>query len=119
MGTRLTDIVFDKTEDDLYEDNHSMILTHYAMAERCMLMEYDKIKTEMNEEGSSDTLIYILEGGFTGFHDMEPSELIKEYEEVEDRFYTLYKDNELPYDLYSDDPLVALEEDENGEVEHA
>ena len=27
-----------------------------------------------------------------------------------------FEDGELPYELYDEDPLVALEEDENGEV---
>ena len=34
----------------------------YVMAERCMLVEYSIIKDEI-DDGNSDTLTYILEGG--------------------------------------------------------
>lgn len=42
--------------------------------------------------------------------------LIKEYKDIEDKFYRLYEDGGLPYELYDEDPLIALEEDETGEV---
>ena len=98
------------------EDSRSLSLTHYVLAERMMLLEYHTIKTEINESPSSDTLIYILEGGFRGFHKMTGGELWSEWKDLEDKFYRLYEDGELPYELYDEDPLVALEEDENGEV---
>ena len=98
------------------EDNRGLSLTHYVLAERMMLLEYHTIKTEINESPSSDTLIYILEGGFRGFHKMTGGELWSEWKDSEDKFYRLYEDGELPYELYDEDPLVALEEDENGEV---
>ena len=98
------------------EDSRGLSLTHYVLAERMMLLEYHTIKTEINESPSSDTLIYILEGGFRGFHKMTGGELWSEWKDLEDKFYRLYEDGELPYELYDEDPLVALEEDENGEV---
>jgi len=64
-------------------------------------------------------LTYILEGGFKGFHNMEPSELIEEYQGIENTFYQLHEDGELPLSLYDDDPLHRLEQDENGEVAKA
>ena len=108
MGTRLIDIVFDKQEDLLYEDKRAMLLTHYVMAERCLQVELEHIITE-SREGDHSTLTYILEGGFKGFHNMEPSELIKEYKDYEDRWYTLYEDEELPLSVYEDDPINKIE----------
>ena len=119
MGKRLADFIVNKSEDELYEDSRSMVLTHYVMAERVMQVEYWSIRDSMFRDMTDDNLIYILEGGFKGFHNFEPSELIKEYEEVEDQWYELYETNSLPWDVFEDDPIVALEEDENGEVAHA
>jgi len=105
------------TNDNIiHEDQRALGLTHYQMAERCMLVEYATIREEMDEDGSSQTLIHILEGGFEGFHDMPNEGLIKEYKDIEDKFYRLYEDGGLPYELYDEDPLIALEEDETGEV---
>ena len=47
---------------------------------------------------------------------MSAGELWSEWKDVEDRFYSLYEDGELPYGLCDEDPLVALEKDETGEV---
>jgi len=63
------------------------------------------------KEGDYSTLTYILEGGFKGFHNMEPSELIKEYDDVEDKWYQLYEDNEHYHTVYEDDPIHKLEEE--------
>jgi hypothetical protein len=81
-----------------------------------MLVEYASIKQQINTEAQSDTLIYILEGGFRGFHKFSKEHLIEEYKEIEEKFYHLYETNELPYMLYDEDPLVALEQDATGEV---
>ena len=43
MGTRLKDIIFDRHEDHLYEDEKAMRLTPYVMAERCLQVEAVKI----------------------------------------------------------------------------
>ena len=110
MGTRLKDIIFDKNEDLLYEDKRAMLLTHYVMAERCLQVEMEHIITESNVKDYS-TLTYILEGGFKGFHNMEPSELIKEYEEFEDKWYDLYETDQHLHTVYEDDPIHKLEEE--------
>ena len=43
MGTRLKEIIFDKHEDLLYEDERAMKLTHYVMAERCIQVQMKDI----------------------------------------------------------------------------
>jgi hypothetical protein len=50
------------------EDSRSLQLTHYVLAERLLQCEYALIAKEIVEEASSETLTYILEGGFRGFH---------------------------------------------------
>ena len=84
MGTRLKDIIFDRSEDQLYEDERAMRLTPYVMAERCLQVEAVKIYDDY-KKGDFSTLTYILEGGFKGFHNMDSSELIEEYKEIEDK----------------------------------
>ena len=116
MGKRLTDFIVDKREQPLYEDDRAMILSHYHMAERCMQMEYWKIRDSILRDIIDDNLVYILEGGFKGFHELEPSDLITEYKEIEDDWYELYESNSLPWPVFEEDPIVALELDENGEV---
>ena len=108
MGTRLKDIIFDKHEDLLYEDEIAMSLTHYVMAERCIQVQMKDIHEEYGA-GDYETLTYILEGGFKGFHNMEPSELIKEYEDYEEQWYQLYDDNEHYHTVYEDDPINHIE----------
>ena len=109
MGTRLAEIIFDKHEDLLYEDERAMKLTHYVMAERCLQVEIHGIY-ENYKEGDYDTLTYILEGGFKGFKNMEPSELIEEYKAIENKWYELEADNELHWEPYQDDPIHTLKE---------
>ena len=104
MGNRLIDIVMDRNEDFLYEDERAMKLTPYVMSERCLQVEIHGIFKD-KEENDYDTLTYILEGGFKGFHNMEPSELIEEYKTIEDKWYELEADNELPMEPYEDDPI--------------
>ena len=110
MGTRLKDIIFDKHDDLLYEDERAMALTHYVMAERCLQAELTAIFLN-GKEGDYSTLTYILEGGFKGFHNMEPSELIKEYKDVEEQWYDLYETNSHYHSVYEDDPIHKLEEE--------
>ena len=109
MGQRLKDIIFDRHEDHLYEDERAMSLTPYVMAERCLQVEIKNIFKERDENDYS-TLTYILEGGFKGFHNMEPSELIEEYKGIEDQWYQLESDGELPFEPYEDDPIHTLKE---------
>ena len=108
MGKRLLDIIFDKQEDLLYEDKRAMALTHYVMAERCLQVQMAQIYNDY-KQGEYDTLTYILEGGFKGFHNMEPSELIKEYEDYEDKWYELYEDDGHYHTVYEDDPINKIE----------
>ena len=110
MGTRLKEIIFDKHEDLLYEDERAMKLTHYVMAERCLQVEIHGIYSDY-KCGDYDTLTYILEGGFKGFHNMEPSELIKEYDDIEDKWYDLYETNQHLFEPYEEDPIHKLEEE--------
>ena len=110
MGTRLIDIVFDKHDDLLYEDNRAMKLSHYVMAERCLQTELTAIFLN-SKEGDYSNLTYILEGGFKGFHNMEPSELIKEYDDIEDKWYDLYETNQHLFEPYEEDPIHKLEEE--------
>ena len=109
MGTRLKEIIFDKNEDLLYEDERAMALTHYVMAERCIQVQMKDIHEEYGA-GDYDTLTYILEGGFKGFKNMEPSELIEEYKAIENKWYELEADNELHWEPYQDDPIHTLKE---------
>ena len=109
MGTRLKDIIFDRHEDHLYEDERAMSLTPYVMAERCLQVEIKNIFKD-RDNGDYDTLTYILEGGFKGFHNMEPSELIEEYKDIEDQWYELESDGELPFEPYEEDPIHTLKE---------
>tara|TARA_B100000475_G_C14837038_1_gene247306 strand:- start:61 stop:399 length:339 start_codon:yes stop_codon:yes gene_type:complete len=110
MGTRLKDIIFDRHEDQLWQDEHAMSLTPYVMAERCLQVEAWKIY-DSYQKGDFSTLTYILEGGFKGFHNMDSSELIEEYQEIESKWYQLQADNELEWEPYEDDPIHALNEE--------
>ena len=94
MGTRLADIIMDRHEDFLYEDSRAMRLTPYVMAERCLQAELTAIFLD-GKEGDYSTLTYILEGGFKGFHNMEPSELIEEYKQIEVNWYEWYESAQL------------------------
>ena len=109
MGTRLKDIVFDRHEDHLYEDERAMRLTPYVMSERCLQVEMKNIYEDYGK-GDFDTLSYILSGGFKGFHNMDSSELIEEYKGIEDQWYQLESDGELPFEAYEDDPIQTLKE---------
>jgi len=110
MGKRLLDIVFDKHKDIMYEDKREMKLTHYVMAERCLQVQMAQIFNEYKQE-DYETLTYILEGGFKGFHNMEPSELIEEYKSIEEQWYDLYETDQHYTTVYEDDPIHKLEEE--------
>jgi len=99
------------------EDNRSLQLTHYVLAERLMQVEAYNIMDEINTSSVSDTLIYMLEGGFRGYHKMSSGELWTQWKDgAEEKWYQLYEDKALPWEPYDDDPILRLEEDENGEV---
>jgi len=109
MGTRLTTDIQDRHTDFLYEDSRAMKLTPYVMSERCLQVEAWGIMKDAQDRDYS-TLTYILEGGFKGFHNMDSSELIKEYKDIEDKWYELEADNELNWEPYEDDPIHTLKE---------
>ena len=113
MGTRLKDIIFDRHEDQLWQDEHAMSLTPYVMAERCLQVEMSNIYQDY-KSGDYDTLTYILEGGFRGFHKYSKQELLDEWEEVEPKFWTLLDDDELPWEPYDEDPLSSLPKEVEG-----
>ena len=110
MGTRLKDIVFDRHEDHLYEDERAMRLTPYVMAERCLQVEMSDIYQDY-KSGDYDTLSYILSGGFKGFHNMDSSELIEEYKAIEDMWYDRYEANWFEFEPYEEDPIHKLEKE--------
>ena len=58
MGTKLKDIIFDRHEDHLYEDERAMRLTPYVMAERWLQVEMKNIYEDYNK-GDFDTLSYM------------------------------------------------------------
>ena len=109
-GTRLADIIFDRHEDFLYEDSRAMKLTPYVMSERCLQVEIASIYKDY-KSGDYDTLTYILEGGFKGFHNMDSSELIEEYKQIEEMWYNLYETNDFEFEPYEEDPIHKLEEE--------
>ena len=86
MGKRLIDLVMDRDEDFLYEDDRAMKLTTAVMVQRCVQAEMAGIFKDKSE-GDVDTLAHLLENGFKGFGDMEPSYLIEEYQAMEDKWY--------------------------------
>ena len=83
-------------------------LTHYVLAERMMQVEADLIKQElMDPKDPPNTLIYMLEGGFRGFHKMTGGELWAEWKDgAEDLWYIMYDDKQLPWEIYDEDPLA-------------
>ena len=110
MGTRLTTDIQDRHTDFLYEDSRAMKLTPYVMSERCLQVEAYEIYNGY-KEGDYSTLTYILEGGFKGFHNMEPSELIEEYKQIEVNWYEWYESAQLYTEVYEEDPIHTLEEE--------
>ena len=109
-GTRLADIIMDRQEDFLYEDSRAMKLTPYVMSERCLQVEISNIYKDY-KSGDYDTLTYILEGGFKGFHKMDSSELIEEYKGIEEQWYNLYECSGFEFTPYEDDPIHELEKE--------
>ena len=108
------------SEEFIFEDQRSMRLTHYVMAERLMQVEAYKIMEEYRSNNEYVVLGFMLEDGFKGYHNFTDSELIAEYiDGAEDKWYDLQADGELPWDSYEDDPIHQLMEDEAGELEEA
>jgi len=108
------------SEEFIFEDQRSMRLTHYVMAERLMQVEAYKIMEEYRSNNEYVVLGFMLEDGFKGYHNFTDSELIAEYiDGAEDKWYSLLEDRKLPWGIHGDDPMVQLIEDEAGELEQA
>ena len=68
-----------KAQEDAYEvcrDLDGTPLTHYVLAERLVQVEYHRIMQDTTS-GPSETLIYILEGGYRGFTINHPQSFIQ------------------------------------------
>jgi hypothetical protein len=85
-----------------------MRLTFNQMANRCLQAELTDIFKD-KEQGDYDTLIHLLENGAKGYFNMEPSELIEEYNCMEDTWYRLHEDQELAISTLDDDPINHIE----------
>ena len=108
MADNLPDNLSDVEDEYIVgEDSRAMQLTHYVLAERLLQVEYAEIMRQHREEKDSQTLIYILEGGFRGFHKMTGGELWQEWKDgAEDQWYIMYDDKQLPWEIYDEDPLA-------------
>jgi hypothetical protein len=94
-----------EAEYEVGRDKTDTALTHYVLAERLMQVEGDLIAKEIREDGHSQTLIYILEGGMRGYHKMSPGELWSQWKDgAEDKWFTLYEDKDLPWETFDEDP---------------
>ena len=98
----------------IIRDGRGHRLTHYVLAERLLQVEYSLISEEIRSEPSSETLTYILEGGFRGFHKYTTQELLDEWAEVEPKFWTLVDDDSMPWETYEEDPLSSLPKEVEG-----
>ena len=99
-----------KIEEDLSfvgTDSRGNNLTHYVIAERCLQAEYHLIRDEIINSPSSETMIYMLEGGFRGFHNMSSGELWSEWRSKEELWFELYDNGGLPWDVYEDDTILG------------
>ena len=101
-------------DEIIIRDGRGHRLTHYVLAERLLQVEYSLISKEIRSEPSSETLTYILEGGFRGFHKYTTQELLDEWAEVEPKFWTLVDDDSMPWETYEEDPLSSLPKEVEG-----
>ena len=85
-------------------------LTHYVLAERLLQVEYATVRDEILEHRASETLTRILEGGSRGYHKYTGGEQWSEWRDgAEAKFYALYDQDRLPWDLFDDDPLLKAQ----------
>ena len=101
----------------IVEDTRSLRLTHRVLAERLIQLQARSIQEDAGH-GAYQYLASIFETGFRGYPTMSQQELREEGREQEELFYGLYDDGALLWELDEEDPLTALERDENGEVAH-
>ncbi len=91
-------------DEEVIVDREGHFLTHYVLAERLIQVEYKDITDDMLPQ--SETLIYILEGGFRGFHKYTKQQLRDEWlDGAEERWFQMYADKELPWEPYEEDPI--------------
>ena len=101
-----TDLKDCNSNYEVIVDRDGHFLTHYMLAERLMQVEAAQIFKERAEDGTSDTLTYILEGGFRGFHKYKLQEMRDEWlDGAEEKWFNLYHDKELPWETYEEDPI--------------
>jgi len=94
-------------------DSRGNQLTHYVLAERLIQAETMNIMEEMHRnKGCSDTLTFILEGGFKGFHNMEKEKLCLEWEHHQEDWFANYDRGYLPYPTHEDDPILTQKQGE-------
>ena len=98
-----------REQEEVIVDKDGHFLTHYVLAERLLQVEYAQIRDEIRHEATSDTLTYILEGGFRGFHKYTKQEQRDEWlDGAEDKWFQLYADGELPWEPYEEDPICQV-----------
>ena len=105
--------------ETLLEDGRGLNLSHYVVAERMMQYEAYLILRDIDQENNYDNLIFMLSDGHTGYHQMSNTELVDQWGDSEDGWYGAYEDGNLPWEVYEEDPINMLEQDECGEVEYA
>ena len=105
--------------ENIMEDKRGMSLSHYVLAERMMHYEAYLILRDIREENNHDNLIHLLSDGCKGYHKMDNTDLVAEWGDSEEGWYGAYEDGNLPWEVYEEDPINTLEQDENGEVAYA
>ena len=105
VETAIDDLIVSTDDIVVGTDLRGHSVSHSVLAERVMQTEYHLIRLETQDRTPSETLLYILEGGFRGFHNMSSGELWSEWNTKQELFWELYDANRLPWDLYAFDPL--------------
>ncbi len=96
-----------REQEEVIVDKDGHFLSHYVLAERLLQVEYAQIRDEIRHEATSDTLTYILEGGFRGFHKFTKQQQRDEWlDGAEEKWFHLYETGELPWEPYEEDPIA-------------
>ena len=66
---------------------------------------------QKNTENTQEQGFSLVRKKWKGYYNMTPSELIEEYNCMEDKWYQYYQDDELIYQTSGDDPIQKLEEE--------
>jgi hypothetical protein len=97
-----------RNDNIVLTDGRGNKLTHSVLAERLIQAETMRIVEEMHyHKGCSDTLTFILEGGFKGFHNMSNERLCSEWEDYEEEWFANYDREYLPCPAHEDDPILT------------